>query len=106
MVMEGDTTMGILNHEVVDLIDTSFEGFYQSTTSDNGIELHGNAGLTEFIEYQLTTKVLLFYHIIETCKFLWGMYDVTDQHRRLVLEDSHLRGGGTRINHKDLHGSE
>ena len=91
VIMEGDTTMGILNHQVVDLIDTTFEGLHQSTTTDDSIKLHWDISLTQFVEYQLTTEVLLLYHIIEMRELLRAVDNITDEYRCLILEDSHLR---------------
>ena len=91
VIMEGDTTVSILDHQIVDLVDTTFEGLHQSTTSDDGIKLHWDISLTQLIEYQLTTEVLLLYHIVEMREFLSSVDDITDEHRGLVLEDSHLR---------------
>ena len=106
MVVEGDTAMGVLNHQVVDLIDTTFEGLYQSTPSDDSIKGHRDISLMQFVEHQLPAEVLLLNDIVETSQFLWGMHDITHQHRRFVLEDSHLRGGRARIDDQDSHESE
>ena len=99
MVMESNTAMGILNHQVVDLVNTTFEGFHQSTTPYNCIELHRDASLLKFVEHQLATEILLLNHIVELCQFLWCMHDIADKHRRLVFEDCHLGGSGAWIDH-------
>ena len=91
VIMEGDTTMSVLNHQVVDLVDTTFERLHQSTSSNNGIKRHWDIGLVQLIEYQLTAEVLLLYHIVEMREFLSSVDNRTNEHRRLILEDSHLR---------------
>jgi hypothetical protein len=103
MVVEGDAAMGVLNHQVVDLIDTTFEGLYQSTPSDDSIKGHRDISLMQFVEHQLPAEVLLFDDIVETSQFLWGMHDIADKYRGLVLEDCHLGGSGAWINHENLH---
>ena len=103
VIMQGDAAVRILYHQVVNLIDTTLKWLYQSTTSDDSIEINGNICLTEFIDNQLLTIVLLFYDIVEVCQFLRGMYDITDEDRGLVFEDGHLRGGRAWIDDEDLH---
>jgi hypothetical protein len=103
VIMEGDAAVGVLNHQVVDLIGTAFEGLHQSTTTDDSIKLHWDISLTQFVEYQLTTEVLLLYHIIEMGELLRAVDDITDEHRCLILEDRHLRRGRAGIDDKDLH---
>ena len=49
MIMQGDTTVCVLNHQVVDFIDTTFEGLYQSTPSDDGIKRHWDIGLAQLV---------------------------------------------------------
>ena len=103
VIVEGDTTMSVLNHQIVDLVDTTFERLHQSTTSDDGIKLHWDISLTQLIEYQLTAEVLLLYHIVEMREFLSSVDDIADEHRCLVFEDSHLRRRGAWIDDKNLH---
>ena len=90
VVVEGNAAQRVLNHQVVDLIDTAFEGFYQSASANDGIEGQGNVGLSEFIEHQLTAHVLLFDDIVEGCQFLWRVYNVAEQYWRVVFVDGHL----------------
>jgi hypothetical protein len=103
MVMESDAAMGILNHQVVDLIGTAFEGLHQSTTTDDSIKLHWDISLTQFVEYQLTTEILLLYHVIEMGELLRAVDNITDEYRCLILEDRHLRGCRARVDHEYLH---
>ena len=103
VIMEGNTTMSVLNHQVVDLVDTTFERLHQSTTSDDGIKRHWDISLSQLIKNQLSAKVLLLYHIVEMGEFLSTVNDITDEHRCLVLEDSHLRRRRARIDDENLH---
>ena len=74
-----------------------------STTSDDSIEIDGDICFAEFIDDQLLTEVLLLDDIVETCQLFRRVYDITDENGSLILEDSHLGGGRTRVNDKDLH---
>ena len=103
MIMHRDTTQRITHHQGVDLIDTTLQGFHQSASSDDSIEVDGDISPLKFIDHQLATKVLLFQHILKGCQFFCRVIDRTQQDRFLILEDSHLRGGGTRIDHKNHH---
>ena len=97
MVMQGNTAMGVLNHQVINLINTAFERFYQTTSADNCIELNRDVGLAQLVEHQLSTEVLLFDYIIEMRKFVSTMNDVANQNWRFVLKDGNLCGSRTWI---------
>ena len=103
MIMEGYAAMGVLNHKVVNLVDTTLKRFYKATTPNDGIELYRDVGLAKFIEHQLATEVLLLYHIVETSQLFRGMRDVTDEQGRLILKDCHLCRGRAWIDDKYLH---
>jgi hypothetical protein len=98
--------MGILNHQVINLVYTTFERFHQSTSADNGIELYRNISLAQFVEHQLPTEVLLLNNIVEVRKFVGTMDYGANQYRRFVLKDGYLCGSRTWIDHKDSHNSE
>ena len=65
MVVHDATVQRVVNHLLVNFIDTTSNGLHQSTTSDDGIKLQRNIGGSQFVEYQLTTKILLFSNSIE-----------------------------------------
>ena len=51
MVVQGNAAQRVLNHEVVDFIDTALQGLDQSTAAYDGFELHGNIHAFQFIEH-------------------------------------------------------
>jgi hypothetical protein len=89
--------MGITYHQVINLVNTTFEGFYQSASAYHSIKLHRDIGLAQLVENQLLTKVLLLDDIVETGQLVGTMHDGAHQYGRLVLKDSNLCGGRTRI---------
>ena len=95
--MQGYTAMGILYHQIVNLVNTTFQGFHQSASTDNGIKLYRNIRLAQLVENQLLTKVLLLNHIVEVCQLIGTMNDGAYQYGRFVLKDSNLCGSRTRI---------
>ena len=89
--MQGNTAVGILYHQVVNLVNTTFERFHQSTSAYHSIKLHGYIGLAQLVEHQLLTKVLLFNHIVEMGQLVGTMGNGADQQRRFVVENGNLR---------------
>ena len=90
MVMHDTAVACVVNHALVDFIDTTAEGLDQSATSDDGIEMEGNAVLLQFVEYEFSTEFLLLGNIAVCCKFLRRMGDVTLEDGLFVFIDGHL----------------
>ena len=101
--MHGNTTQGITYHQCIDLIDTSLQRFHQSASSDDGIEVDGNIRPLKFIKHQLATEILLFQHILKGCQLFCRVIDRTKKDGFLILEDSHLRGSRTWVDHENHH---
>ena len=90
--MHGNTIEGVVKHLLVNLVDTTSNGLYQSTATNDGFELHGNIHAFQFVKYQLLAIFQLVQHIIAKLRqFLVGMGNATKYHRFLVFEDCHLR---------------
>ena len=68
MVVHGDTAIGVIEHLLIDLIDTTGDGFHQSSTSDNSIELQGKIDTLKFVEHELLAIVELFDDVVEMCQ--------------------------------------
>ena len=65
MVVHDATVQRVVNHLLVNFIDTTSNGLHQSTTSDDGIKLQRNIGGSQFVEHQLLAEILLFSNSIE-----------------------------------------
>ena len=75
-----DTAMQrVVQHLLVDFIDTAGNGLDQSTATNDGVELQRNVRLPQFVKHQLAPEVLLLGNGIEGCQFLGSMSDVTQQ---------------------------
>ncbi len=90
MVMHDTAVACVVNHALVDFIDTTAERFDESASTDDGIETKGDAVLLQFAEYEFSTEFLLLGNIAVCCKFLRRMGDVALEDGLFVFIDGHL----------------
>ena len=88
--MHGDAAEGVADHLLVDLVDTTLQGLYQSATSNDGVEVHGYLCLLQFVDQHLFTKILLKEHIVESRQLFCRVYDCSQEDWLLVFIDGHL----------------
>ena len=60
MTMHDATVQGVIEHALVDFVNTTTDGLYQSATTYDSIEFQRNVGHLEFVKHQLTAEILLF----------------------------------------------
>ena len=77
VVVHRNAAMGVLHHFLVDLIDTALQGFHQSASSDDGLEVEGHLRMAEFVDDHLLAVVQLFDDVIEVGQLLRGVVDTT-----------------------------
>lgn len=95
--------MGVVNHQLIDLVNTASDRFDKPTTPDDGVELEGDAQLLQLIENERPTEVLLLHHVVELRQLIGRMADVTKYKWLFILIDSHLGGCGTGIDDENSH---
>ena len=77
VVVHDATVQRVVNHLLVNFIDTTSNGLHQSTTSDDSVKLQGDISSCQFVEHQLLAEVLLFSNSIEGCQLFSSMRDIT-----------------------------
>ena len=67
----------VVEHALVNLVDTTADRLDESATTNDSIELQGDIGSTQLVEHQLATEVLLFGDVAKGRQLLGSMCDIS-----------------------------